>query len=73
MDLANTQYGFDWGPASIERAVSDEKKGWVVLLVKTKKYPYGLQVYVTKTGKVRVYSADGEWLPEAKEVHEAPP
>lgn len=33
------------------------------MLVKTAKYPYGLQVYVTKTGKVRVYSASGEWIP----------
>lgn len=62
MEGNNTQYGFEWGPVSIERAASDEKKGWVVLLVKTAKYPHGLQVYVTKTGKVRVHADGVEWL-----------
>lgn len=69
MELTNTQYGFVWGPVSVERAVSDEKKGWVLLLVKTAKYPYGLQVYVTKTGKVRVHSASGEWRPGAENAN----
>lgn len=63
MKLIGTQYGFDWGPVSVERAASDEKKGWAALLVKTAKYPHGLQVYVTKTGKVRVYADGREWLP----------
>ncbi len=63
MELTNTQYGFDWGPVSVERAMSDEKKGWAVLMVKTAKYQHGLDIYVTKTGKVRVYSDGVEWLP----------
>ena len=60
--LTNTQYGFEWGPVEISRAMSDEQKGWVIFLVKTKKYPNGIQVYVTKTGKVRVNCDAGEWL-----------
>ena len=57
-----TPYGFIFGDATIERAFADEKKGWVVLLVRTTKYPIGIQLYVTKTGKVRIHSK-GEWLP----------
>ena len=55
-----TQYGFIYGPATIERACSDDKSGWVAMLLKTAKHPYGIQLYVTKTGKVRIYN-EGEW------------
>ena len=65
MDVQNTQYGFEWGPVDISRVCSDELKGWVVLFVKTKKHPNGIQVYVTKSGKVRVHSDAGEWTPNA--------
>jgi len=57
-----TDYGFEWGPVEVSRGFDDEKKGWVTLILTTKKYPHGIQVYVTKTGKVRVHSAKGEWL-----------
>ena len=63
MDGKTTDYGFKWGPVEVDRAANDDKKGWVVLMVKTKKHPHGIQVYVTKTGKVRVYGDAGEWLP----------
>ena len=56
-----TPFGFEYGPVTVERACADEKKGWVILLVKTAKYPVGLQVYVTRTGKVRVFGEKGEW------------
>jgi len=66
MNFETTQYGFIYGPATVERACSDDKMGWIVLRVGTKKHPY-LQLYITKTGKVRVYDARGEWTPpEAK-------
>ena len=51
---APTQYGFDYGAAKVTRCASDEKKGWVVIEVETPKGRY--QVYVTKTGKVRVFA-----------------
>ena len=54
-----TKYGFDWGAAKIERCFSDTKKGWVTLLLKTPKHT--IQLYVTKTGKVRISDASGEW------------
>ena len=58
-----TEYGFEWGPLKIERGFSDDAKGWATLILSTKRYQHGIQIYVTKTGKVRVYSAKGEWLP----------
>ncbi len=61
---AETKYGFDWGAVKIERCFSDSKKGWVVLCLETPKHQRGnsLQIYVTKTGKVRISDAHGEWL-----------
>jgi hypothetical protein len=58
---AETRYGFDWGAAQIERCFSDHRRGWVTLRVITKKHD--LQIYVTKSGKVRVHDALGEWKP----------
>ena len=53
---AETKYGFDYGSAKITRCFSDDKKGWVTILVETPKHKGGnaLQIYVTKTGKVRI-------------------
>jgi hypothetical protein len=34
---------------------SDEKKGWVIVGVTTKKQR--IQIYITKTGKVRVFDS----------------
>jgi hypothetical protein len=67
---AETQYGFDWGSAKIWRCVSDKKKGWVVLFLETPKHQHGnqVQIYVTKTGKVRISDATGEWR-KAKEAN----
>ena len=59
---AETKYGFDWGAASVTRSFSDDQKGRVTLLLKTPKTE--LQIYVTKTGKVRVSDWRREWLPK---------
>lgn len=48
---AETRYGFQYGAADVSRLTSDDRKGWVVLQIKTPKTT--LQVYVTKTGKLR--------------------
>jgi hypothetical protein len=60
MNFKEIPYGFEWGPAKFERCFSDEKKGWVFMILTTRKYPNGIQIYVTKTGKVRIYSKK-EW------------
>lgn len=60
MLIEDTQYGFKYGSVTVERACSDEAKGWVYLIIKTKKPTMGIQVYVTKTGKVRVYRGQRE-------------
>ena len=58
-----TKFGFDWGAAKITRCFSDSKKGWVTILLETPKQQHGnaLQIYVTKSGKVRINDAQGEW------------
>lgn len=50
------------GAAKIERCFSDDKKGWVTMLLITPKHPNGMQIYITKTGKVRIHDGDKEWL-----------
>ena len=62
--FAVTQYGFEYGNAKIERLMSDERRGWVIVQLKTDKAD--IQIYITRTGKVRVLSCGGkEWF-EAK-------
>ena len=60
MHFCNCQYGFEYGAAKITRLFSDEKKGWITVEVNTSKET--LQIYVTKTGKIRIHGAS-EWLP----------
>jgi hypothetical protein len=62
---AETTYGFEWGSAKIERCFSDSRKGWVTMILSTPKHSgHGaIQIYVTKTGKVRIHSEGGEWTP----------
>lgn len=55
-----TRYGFKFGSAEVGRMCSDEKKGWVILRVDTPK-DNGIQIYVTKTGKIRIHDKNGEW------------
>lgn len=63
MSLSETKYGFDWGPMSIER-LFDTGRGHT-LQIKTKKTT--LQVYVTPTGKVRIFNHfGGEWQKPTK-------
>ena len=64
-----TAYGFEFGSAIVSRQISD-KKGWVVLGLETPKYPAGkeIQIYVTKTGKVRIHDSRGEWSAPIKEA-----
>lgn len=63
-----TRFGFEFGAARIERACSDTKAGWVLLTLETPKHKggQGMQIYVTKTGKVRISDKQGEWFPKEK-------
>ena len=57
MHYREIKYGFEWGSAKITRVFSDEKAGWVTLRIQTPKED--IQIYVTKTGKVKMYLKDG--------------
>ena len=55
-----TPYGFEWGAGKIIRLFSDNKKGcWVAVGIETSKTD--IQVYITKTGKIRICDKKGEW------------
>jgi hypothetical protein len=53
MHFKNTDYGFEWGSLRVQRSASDDRKGWGLLGVITPRA--SVQIYSTKTGKVRVY------------------
>lgn len=57
-----TRYGFEYGSANIERLMSDQKTGKVYLGVTTPKGSWS--IYITKTGKVRVFAPNGKELIE---------
>jgi hypothetical protein len=61
-------FGFEYGAATVERAASNAKEGWVIMMLTTQKTT--LQIYVTKTGKVRVYDyhKNVELLPGIKAI-----
>ncbi len=63
INYKETKYGFDYGAASVTRLFSDDKKGWVTIGIETPKHMghNSIQIYITKTGKVRVHTRDGEW------------
>jgi len=63
-------YGFEYGAAKITRCMSDNVKGWVVLELETPRHKgaTALQIYVTKTGKVRIIEKHGEWTRPTKSM-----
>lgn len=56
-----TRTGFTWGAAKLTRGFCDSRKGWVTLILTTPKHQSGIQIYVTKSGKVRVFDKEKEW------------
>jgi len=50
---AETPYGFDYGAAKVQRICSDDRRGWIVIEVKSPKHM--LRINVTKTGKMRLW------------------
>ena len=55
MKVEQIPYGFSYGPAQVERLMCDDAKGWVYIGVITAKAGQNVNIYVTKTGKTRVY------------------
>lgn len=58
----DTKFGFEWGAARVVRFCDDEKKGWVVIGLETPRHSGAdaVQIYVTKTGMVRVFKGHKE-------------
>jgi hypothetical protein len=53
------KFGFQFGSISVTRLSTEEEKGCVVIGIKSPKTD--IQIYATKTGKIRVYK-DGTEL-----------
>ena len=53
-----TEYGFEWKGHKIMRLCSDDKKGWVIVGVLTKKQC--IEIHIPKTGKVRVFDSKAQ-------------
>ena len=71
---AEVPYGFEYGSATVTRLFSDADRGWVIVGIEApRQAKFGrLQVYVTKTGKIRVHDSRGEWTsPQDKEAPNA--
>lgn len=66
MHFQNTKFGFEWGAAKVQRLCDDDKKGWVIIEVVSPKNE--LQIYITKTGKIRVLDKNGEWVKPKKKT-----
>jgi regulation of enolase protein 1 (concanavalin A-like superfamily) len=66
IEYTELTYGFRYGAAEITRLFSDDKKGWVTLQLKTPKED--IQIYITKTGKVRINNNDGEFKAPTKKA-----
>lgn len=64
LHFKETQYGFEYGAAKINRLFSDTKKGWVCIGIDTPKNEktkqQGYQIFVTKSGKVRICQPGGK-------------
>jgi len=60
MHYKETEYGFEYGDAKIRRLFSAGEKKWVTIEINSSKNN-PIQVHVTKTGKIRVHSSEGEW------------
>jgi len=58
-----TEFGFEWGAANVRRLFS--RDGWVTIGIDAGKN--SLQIYVTKTGKIRIHDENGEWKKPAKQ------
>lgn len=58
-----TDYGFEFGAAKVTRACS-MRDGTVIVSIATPRLKAGVDIYVTKTGKVRVFGETTEWKPK---------
>lgn len=59
-----TSYGFTWGAAKFTRLHCDGKAQSITVGLVTPQHENGMQIYVTQTGKVRIFGSDGmEWKP----------
>lgn len=72
--MRETQYGFDWGPLSVERVAHIEGRGYVVSVRGPRGYSGPeVQVYVSEAGRVvRAYPLRGAKYPLSERPRPSP-
>ena len=62
------EFGIQWGAATLNCLFSDKNTQSVTFGLYTHKREGNdmIQIYVTKTGKVRIHDKNGEWMPPKK-------
>lgn len=56
VDFKEIDCGFKYGSVEVTRTAHDERKGWVVLNIKSPKIE--IQIYATKTGEIRIFKKE---------------
>ena len=64
INLLNTEYGFEYGPVKVTRVTHCDRRGWVILQLTTEKSD--IQIYVTRTGRVKIFPHGSGQLPSPK-------
>ena len=59
MNYETTQYGFKWGPVEVIRHCSDDKEGWVLMSLKTKREEIEFRVTAGGRFVVRKWTTGG--------------
>lgn len=64
-----TEYGFEWGPATVERATTFDYYGKPYRVLELKTSTKTLNIYISPHGRsIRVFCEGKEWKP----VHQPP-
>lgn len=67
MHYKEIPYGFEIGAASITVCSCDERRGCATVLLTTPRHlgEKEIQIYITKSGKIRIFSEHKEWQQQA--------
>ena len=62
INRTRTEWGFHFGAAEVSAICCDDAKGWTLIGVESPKSK--LQIYTTRTGKIRVFKDGKELFPK---------
>jgi len=62
---SETEFGFIWGPAEVIRCMTDKNSGSVIIAISSRRDC--IDIHVSKSGTIRVFSSAGQWVPSPAE------